>query len=115
MNVANEKALFQIIGKNIKSYRNSANLNQAHLASQVGLSRTSLVNIEQGKQQPSLFLLWRIAEALGVETKDLIPNRFEVNATEFGLVSPTPHREIRKEETYRLIKEFIENNKVNGS
>ncbi|SFE52334.1 helix-turn-helix domain-containing protein [Spirosoma endophyticum] len=115
MNVANEKTLFQALGKKIKSHRNNAMVNQVHFASQIGLSRTSLVNIEQGRQQPSVILLWRIAEALNIEMKELIPSRVEVEATTNGLIFPSASDEIKKGETYDLLVKFVSDLKANES
>lgn len=65
--------VYQIVGQNIRQFRKQKKINQLSLASQVNLSRTSLVNIEYGRQQPSLFTIWDIAQSLGVTLHDLIP------------------------------------------
>ena len=66
--------LYQEVGQNIKKFRSERKMNQLSLASKINLSRTSLVNIEHGRQHPSLYLLFRIAHSLGVSLHDLIPN-----------------------------------------
>ena len=40
-------------------------MTQAHLAEQVGVTRQTIVAIEQGKYSPSLETAFRIAQALG--------------------------------------------------
>lgn len=65
--------VYQIVGQNIRQFRKQKKINQLSLASQVNLSRTSLVNIEYGRQQPSLNTLWDIAQSLGVTLHDLVP------------------------------------------
>ena len=70
--------LYQEVGRNIKKFRNERKMNQLSLASQINLSRTSLVNIEHGRQHPSLYLLFQIAYSLGVSLHDLIPNSLDL-------------------------------------
>ena len=41
------------------------------------MSRTSVVNIEAGRQKLPLHVLWNIAEAVGTEAALLIPNQSE--------------------------------------
>jgi DNA-binding XRE family transcriptional regulator len=77
MNENKENAIYEIVGANIKRFRQDIKMNQMSLASKINLSRTSLVNIEQGKQHPSLFLLLKIAQSLGVTLHDLIPEFIE--------------------------------------
>lgn len=76
--------VYQIVGEKIRFFRKQRKINQLSLASQVNLSRTSLVNIEYGRQQPSLFTLWDIAHSLGVTLHDLIP-RIPYNKDESNL------------------------------
>lgn len=76
--------VYQIVGEKIRFFRKQKKINQLSLASQVNLSRTSLVNIEYGRQQPSLFTLWDIAQSLGVTLHDLIP-RIPFNKDESNL------------------------------
>lgn len=73
MNVTNDEVLYQFVGKKIKFFREQKALSQTVLASKVNLSRTSIVSIEQGKQRASLFLLWTIAESLGIAIHELLP------------------------------------------
>lgn len=74
MNVTNEEELYKFVGSKVKYFREHNDLSQTVLASKVNLSRTSIVSIEQGKQRASLFLLWTIAEALGISIHELLPS-----------------------------------------
>lgn len=67
--------LYQTIGERIVRARSAASLSQSKLAKKVGVSRTSIVNIESGRQRAPLHLLWQIAEALEVEAADVLPTR----------------------------------------
>lgn len=56
----------------IRSARKAARLTQADLATACGLERTSVTNIEAGKQQVHAALLIRMAEVLKVMPSDLM-------------------------------------------
>ena len=57
-------------GKNVRMRRMRAGLTQDQLAATIGLSRTSIANIEQGRQQVLLHHAWAIARALAAESID---------------------------------------------
>lgn len=61
------------LGRLIKEKRKRILLNQSALGDSVGLSRTSITNIERGRQQVALHMLYVIASALRVEPQDLLP------------------------------------------
>jgi transcriptional regulator with XRE-family HTH domain len=65
------------LGKNIRRYRQrtGVGLSQEALAKRVGLSRTSITNVEKGRQQLPLHMLYVLADALGVEPVALLPDR----------------------------------------
>jgi transcriptional regulator with XRE-family HTH domain len=48
-------------------------MSQDAFAKAVGLSRTSITNIERGRQPVSLHTLYSMADILGVEAVDLLP------------------------------------------
>jgi transcriptional regulator with XRE-family HTH domain len=54
--------------------REEAGLKQVDLADRIGLKRTSVTNIEAGRQQIQLHTLWQIADALGVTVGALLPS-----------------------------------------
>lgn len=61
------------MGKNIARLRKNAGLTQEQLSEKVGLSLTYIGYIEIGKKKPALRTLNKIASALKVKVKDLIP------------------------------------------
>ena len=63
----------QQFGKNLKKLRKSAGLTQEQLAEKAKVSTTYLAYIETGTKRPSLKVINKIAEVLGVKTKDLFP------------------------------------------
>ena len=68
-----EDILYDIVGKNVKKFRYKMHLSQLQLSLNIGISRISIVNIEKGKQHPSLYLISKIADCLAVNLHELIP------------------------------------------
>ena len=60
-------------GRRLRHLRDEADLTQEALATASGLSRTSIVNIECGRQGVSLATLYGLARALGCEPQTLLP------------------------------------------
>lgn len=65
--------LYWTVGTAIRKTRIDKGLNQQELADLVGLRRTSIVNIEGGRQRLPLTTLYDIADALGVQAVTLLP------------------------------------------
>lgn len=64
---------YQDIGILIKDAREVNGITQELLASQLGMSRASIINLEKGRHRPSLHLLIDIADILQVDYTTLIP------------------------------------------
>jgi transcriptional regulator with XRE-family HTH domain len=60
------------VGQNIRTQRERAGLSLAQLSQATGISKAHLVRLETKPANPSLELLSRIAEALGVTIADLV-------------------------------------------
>ena len=60
-------------GKRVRAARRNAHLTQEQLATRLGLSRPSIVNIEAGRQGVYLRFLMPLAEALGCPVASLLP------------------------------------------
>ena len=67
-------ALYGAIGRRIRELRAERGLTQEKLAKLIHLTRTSLVNIEQGRQRLLLHTLVRIAEVLAIRPSELLEN-----------------------------------------
>jgi transcriptional regulator with XRE-family HTH domain len=65
--------LYRAIGKLVRLARERAALTQEQLAARVGLTRTSITNIERGRQKIQVHTLCAIAEAVGVPCSALLP------------------------------------------
>ena len=61
------------LGKRIKKYRKLAGLTQEKLADKVRVSTTHIGLVETGKRRVSLKTLQKIASALGLKVKELLP------------------------------------------
>jgi transcriptional regulator with XRE-family HTH domain len=64
--------LFQLVGRNLRKYRDENNLTQNELAEIVGISTPFLANLERGKKGMSLPVLVNIANALHVSPDYLL-------------------------------------------
>jgi transcriptional regulator with XRE-family HTH domain len=62
-----------VIGSQIRHLRRSKDLSQRKLAEKAGVSPGWIGRIERGTHLPNIPLLVKIATALQVRTKDLIP------------------------------------------
>jgi transcriptional regulator with XRE-family HTH domain len=65
--------LYSHIGQQLKSHREKKGLTQSQLAERVGLERTSITNIESGKQRLPLHILFGVCHSLGVSPVEVMP------------------------------------------
>lgn len=65
--------LYKRLGRRIGELRNAARVSQFELACKIGLSRTSVTNIERGRQRVQIHTLYSIAKAIGKGPADLLP------------------------------------------
>ena len=72
--------LAKYIGSKIRDERQKNALNQQELAEKIGLTRTSVSNIEAGRQQPTIDVLYQICHNLGKEIHFLLPTFSEVSS-----------------------------------
>lgn len=68
-----EKRLYTLLGANIRTARTKVGLNQDDLAGKIGLLRTSVANIESGRQKPTLGTIYRVCLGLNVSLNDILP------------------------------------------
>lgn len=65
--------IYNEIGKRIATARLASGLTQTDLGEAISLSRTSITNIEGGRQKILIHTLFDIAAALHVDVKELLP------------------------------------------
>ena len=63
---------YREVGQAIRRYRGGAGRTQAQLAAEIDISRTSLANIEAGRQQVLVHHLYAIADALDLDSPSLL-------------------------------------------
>jgi transcriptional regulator with XRE-family HTH domain len=66
--------LYISVGANVRDARKRAGLTQADLAAAVRMTRSSIANLEAGRQRIPVHLLVWIGETLGVRPRDLLPD-----------------------------------------
>lgn len=86
-----KKHLLAYISLRIKNKREEWGLTQSELAESVGLTRTSITNIESGKTQVQLFTLIEIAEKLKVKLDYFFPKEFISDINEVETIDYTPY------------------------
>ena len=60
------------LGKNLKQIRTQKGMTQGDIVRALGVSRSFVSNIENGKTNPTLSTIKRIADALGVSVDQLL-------------------------------------------
>jgi transcriptional regulator with XRE-family HTH domain len=108
VNEKQQQRLYQLLGENVKKYRNQNGLTQEQLANEIDLTRTSVVNIEQGRQHPPLHLLLQIAKVLDISLETLIPKEAEFSSAK--LLDDSSLIGVKEEDKSKLTifyKEFL--------
>ena len=62
----------ELVGRNVRQARVRREMSQRSLSTESQISRCYIISLEQGRRNPSLFILDNLAKALGVETRDLL-------------------------------------------
>jgi transcriptional regulator with XRE-family HTH domain len=78
------RAFYAAAGKKIRDARRQQRLTQDVLAARVSLTRTSIINIEKGKQQLLVHTLVQLAKELGVQPAELLPEIISTNAPDLN-------------------------------
>ena len=73
MPLQNEEKFYLELGDRVKTERFRRDISQEKLAEELGLSRTSVANLEKGRHRPSIYQLMLIAEFFIIDFTDLIP------------------------------------------
>lgn len=63
----------EIVGGNIRKYRQKAGLSQDELASKCGFYRTYINLVETAKRTPSSYTLYKLAKGLSIDIENLYP------------------------------------------
>jgi transcriptional regulator with XRE-family HTH domain len=71
----NKTLIYKSFGQKLRDVREKSGLTQIELAERVGLSRTSITNIEKGRQGIPLHVFIQLAGAVGVKPDELLPDK----------------------------------------
>lgn len=96
-------------GKRLSKARRNKGLKQMTLGRHLGLSRTSISNIERGDQRVSLELVYQAALCLGVSLEELLPALEEVvepMGARVRTASDVPLVPAAEEEALKLVQEL---------
>lgn len=69
------QSFYNAVGNLIRKARERAGISQERLAAEINLTRTSITNIEKGRQKIMLHTLVEIARILNVEPSSLLPSQ----------------------------------------
>jgi transcriptional regulator with XRE-family HTH domain len=75
------EALYRVFGRRLRDLRKKRHVPQQELATLSGLNRSSIANIESGKQRVLLHQVLQFAEALRVTVGELVPSTLEMAQT----------------------------------
>lgn len=100
-----QKRIYIELGKRIREARENKRLSQADLASSSFLSRTSITNIEKGRQHLPLHTLYAIANALEIKMVELLP---DLSQSDGKLTLDSINEELQTKER-EWIKSEVEN------
>lgn len=66
---------YALVGVKVRSARTNADISQELLARRVGLTRSSIANLEAGRQRVALHLFVSICDVLEMDVCELLPKR----------------------------------------
>jgi transcriptional regulator with XRE-family HTH domain len=88
-----DNILLQLVGSKIREYRKSKKLSLQDLAYSIGMEKSNLSIIENGKSNPQLLTYAKIASALDISLKDLFDITFDfyLYHQKSGIYEPRKH------------------------
>jgi transcriptional regulator with XRE-family HTH domain len=76
-----ESELYKYVGAQLRARRQTLDLTQAQIGEQVGVLRSTIANIEAGRQRITLFVLYQICAVLELEVSMVLPMISTPNGT----------------------------------
>ena len=110
-------SVYAEIGSQIRQLRTKKRITQQRLAELASLTRTSITNIEKGRQKLPIHTLYVLANALGVEAKDFLPDVKRNQEEVFGkkALKDLSRKEVRWVEAVMKGGDTYENQKERNS
>ena len=69
-----ERQFWTTLGERVRAFRKHGDMTQGELAEEAGYTRTSIANLEAGRQKMPAYGLYRVARALGVRLWEILPD-----------------------------------------
>lgn len=94
--MSDQATFYQTVGRRIRQARKDRKMTQEDLGAAVSLTRTSITNIERGRQKLLLHTLASIAETLRIAPASLLPENDATTESELESAlenRPEPERE----------------------
>lgn len=66
------ETVYKAVGIRLRMIREALGIDQSEMAKRIGLTRTSVVNLEQGRQRVQLHMVEKMAQGLGTSPKNLL-------------------------------------------
>jgi transcriptional regulator with XRE-family HTH domain len=80
-------------GVRLRTARDQAQFSQSQLAARSEIGRTTIANMELGAQAATVFQIVRLAQAMGLEPRDLLPDLSQVATDDADVARMIRHRE----------------------
>ena len=79
----NLKKIREVLSNRIRTIRNSKGLTQECLAEKAEIHPTYISRIESGKKLPTIIIICKIADALGVDSYELLMDEVKTSSLEY--------------------------------
>jgi transcriptional regulator with XRE-family HTH domain len=108
-----KEALYKLLGDRIRTKRLEFGYSQDYLAKGLGIGRASISNIEAGKHQITLSILYQLSKKLNTEVHLILPTYNEViekmNISEFSDIKSVLEKQSLNKKTISDIEDLIKN------
>jgi transcriptional regulator with XRE-family HTH domain len=103
--MATERVIYTTIGQRVRELREGLQMTQDELAALVGLTRTSITNIEKGIQKLGIDTLYDLAAVFGMDARDLLPEVHPdpVVAEAYRKVAELKHQQVEAQRELRRV------------
>lgn len=102
-----EAGLYHHVGNQLRKRRQELGLTQGQLADQIRVLRTSVTNIEAGRQKAPLHVLYALCAELEIELADILPRSSDIAAAQPARVVVPGHDEAMPPQAAAFLQELI--------
>lgn len=100
---------YRRLGRRVRDARIEAGLSQAALADELQLTRSSVANLEGGRQRIQAHTLVTLAKALAVEPQSLLPEEETISDTRSTVPSLQNSESFESESARRFVENSLAN------